>query len=119
MQDGNHDAFGIAQRDRAAAGLEVFREGFGNIQGDRHRPEKAVAQPHFLTDAFVIVPVHESGEGRKAAVEEQFEIANLAWSKVPRREVARLGLGFGRVFGFKDEVNEFASVRRDEMAMCR
>ena len=69
VQDGDHDALGVAQRDLGATGLEVLGEGLRDIEGDRHRPEQAAAQSHLAADAFVIGLVHEAGERREAAVE--------------------------------------------------
>ena len=97
VQDGDHDAFGIAQGDLAAAGLEGFGEGLGDIERDRHRPEKAAGELHVAAHAFVIGLVHEACERREAAVEEQLEVANLARREIPRREIARLGFGRGGV----------------------
>ena len=62
VQNGDHDALGIAQGDLGAAGVQGLGEGFRNIEGDRHRPKKAAAQSHIAADAFVIGPVHETGE---------------------------------------------------------
>ena len=84
VQDGEHDAFGIAQGDFAAAGLELLREFFGDVERDRHRPENAAGQPHVAADAFVVGLVHEAGERREAAAQQQFEVADLARRSGPR-----------------------------------
>ena len=62
VQNGDHDALGVAQGDLGAAGLEGLGEGFRDIEGDRHRPKKAAAQSHIAADALVIGLVHEAGE---------------------------------------------------------
>ena len=62
VQNGDHDALGVAQRDLGATGLEGLGEGLRNIKGDRHRPKKAAAQSHIAADALVIGLVHEAGE---------------------------------------------------------
>ena len=118
MQDGDHDAFAVAQGDLAAAGLEGFGKGFGNVERDRHRPEEAAGQFHVAANAFVIGFVHEAGEGREPAVQEHLEVADLARGEIPGREVARFGFGRGGGVAIEDEVDELAAVGRDEMAVC-
>ena len=119
VEDGEHDAFGIAQGDLGAARLELLGEFLGDVERDRHRPENAVGQSHLAADAFVVGFVHEAGERREAAVAEHLEVADLARREVPGGPIARFGFGVGRLFAVEDEVNEFAAVRRDEMAGSR
>ena len=47
-------AFGVAQRNPAAAGCEFLGEIFGHVERDRHLPQGSVGQPHILTNAFVV-----------------------------------------------------------------
>ena len=62
VQNGNHDALGVAQRDFGAARLEGLGEGFRHIEGNRDRPKDAVAQAQLAANAFVIGLIHEAGE---------------------------------------------------------
>jgi len=77
MEDGDHDAFGIAQGDLAAAGLKCFGESLRDVEGDGHRPKHAAGERHVAADALVVGLVHEAGKRREAAIEEQFEVADL------------------------------------------
>lgn len=119
VQDGDHDALGIAQGDFGGAGLKGFGKGFADVERDRYRPEDAVAQAHVAANTLVISFVHETSERREAAVEEHLEVADLARGEIPGREIARGGFGFGGLFATEDEVDKFAAVRRDEMVSKR
>ena len=68
-----------------------------------------------MADAFVVGLVHETGQRRKSAVQQHFEIADLARSQIPRRQIARFGFEFGGGLAVEDEVDEFAAMRRDQM----
>ena len=85
-----HYSFCIPQSDFAAAWLQRFSEGFGNIERDRHRPENAAGKLHIVADAFVVCLVHKAAQGRETSVQQQFKIADVAGRQVPRREVSRL-----------------------------
>ncbi len=98
VQHGEHHAFGIAQRDLAAARRELLGEFFGDVERDGHGPENAAGQAHVVADAFVIGARHETAQRRKSAGDQQFQIADLAGGKIPRRPFLGMGLQFGDFF---------------------
>ena len=53
VDDGEHDAFGIAEGDVVAL-LELLGELLGDVERDRHRPERAVGESHLVADGFVV-----------------------------------------------------------------
>ena len=67
VDHGEHHALGIAERDLIAR-LELVGELLGDVERDRHRPERAVREPHLVADRFVVGLAHEAGERREAAV---------------------------------------------------
>ena len=69
VDHGEHHAFGIAERD-VAIRLELVGELLGHVERDRHRPERAVGEPHLGADRFVVGLSHEARERREAAVAE-------------------------------------------------
>ena len=48
VQHREHHAFGIAQRNLAGPGGELLGKLFGDVECDRHRPQRAVGQAHVL-----------------------------------------------------------------------
>ena len=110
VQDGQHDAFGIAQRNFAAARLEGLGEVLADVQRDGHGPEQPAGQLHVLTDAFVVGAIHESAQRGEAAAEQQLEIAKLAGGQVPRGPLARVSFQFVDGFRLGDEINKFSTV---------
>ncbi len=94
VQHGQHHAFGVAQRNFAAAGRELLGKFFGDVERDRHGPEDSAGQTHVVADAFVVGFGHEAAQRRKAAAHEQFEIANLTGSQVPGWPLAGVGFQF-------------------------
>ena len=118
VDDGEHDAFGIAEGD-VVARLELLGELLGDIERDRHRPERAVGESHLAADRFVVGLAHEAGERREAAVAEHLEVAELARREIPGGPVARSGFGRGHLVAVEDEINEFPTVWRDEVVISR
>ena len=94
VQHREHHAFGIAQRNFAAAGRQLLGKFFGHIERDRHRPENSAGQAHVVTDAFVVGFRHKAAQRREASAHEQFQIANLAGGKVPGWPLAGVGFQF-------------------------
>jgi hypothetical protein len=94
VQNRQHHAFSVTQRDLAASRLERFGEIFLNVQGNGHRPQNAAAQPHVGADALVIRLGHESPQGRESSAYQQLEIADLTRRQIPRRPFPRMGLQF-------------------------
>ena len=71
-QYGENVILAVAQRDVGAelnVGARVDR------QGNRHREERAVSEPHRVQHALVISLIHESIERREGANRQQLEIA--------------------------------------------
>ena len=112
VEHGEHDAFGIAEGDLVLPGLELLGELLGDVERDRHRPERAVVELHVAADALVVGLVHEAGERREAAVAEHLEVADLARREVPGGAIARLRLWFGGLFRADDQVDELTAVGR-------
>ncbi len=104
------DALQIAQGDPVAA-LYALGKLLADVQRNRDGPEHPRRQPHRSHDLVVVVPVEEAFERREGAVQQQFDIAKLAFGQVPGRELARrLFLGFG-VLRRQVEIFQFAAVR--------
>ena len=99
VQHRQHDALGIAQRNLTAARLQRLGKFFAHVEGNRDGPKRAVRQPHVVADSLVVGARHETAQGRKASAHQQFEIADLARCKVPRRPFARVGFEFSGPFG--------------------
>ena len=116
VQDGEHHAFSVAQRNFGATGFESFRKLFCDVERDRHRPNHAAGEPHVLTDALVLGAGHEATQRRESATHQQFQITDLARSQIPGRPLARMGFQFASPVRIDNEINEFAAVRRDKMA---
>ena len=112
MIDGEHDAFGIAESNVVAL-LELLGEFLGDVERDRHRPERAVGEAHLVADGFVVGFAHEAGERREAAVAEHLEVAELARGEIPGGPIAGLFFDFVGAAGGDLKVDEFAAVRGD------
>ena len=78
VQHGEHHAFGVAQRNFAAAGRELLGKFFGDIERDRHRPKHTAGQAHVVANAFVVGFGHKAAQRRESSAHEQFQVANLA-----------------------------------------
>ena len=87
-------------------GFELARRSLGDVERDRHRPERAVGEPHVGDDPVVVRLGHEAVERREAAVHQQLEVAELARREVPGRKVARLELELRRTFGGDVELGD-------------
>ena len=116
IEDSEHHAFGIAQRNFARAGRQLFGELFGHVERDRHRPEGAIGEAHVGADAFIILAVHETAQRRESAVHQQFQVAQLASRQIPRGPIFRMAFQFGGVIGRHLQLDEFAPVRGDKVA---
>jgi hypothetical protein len=116
VQHGEHDAFGITQRDLAAAGLERLGQFFVNVERDRHGPQEATGQPHVVAYAFVIRAGHESAQRRETAAHQQFKIADLAGGQVPGGPFPGMGFQLIDSFWLSDKTDEFSTMRRNKVA---
>ena len=114
LQRRQHDAFGVAQR-QAGAGCERRGQRLGDVQRDRHRPQRAVGETHLRAHALVVAARHEAGERREAPVEQELQVAQLARREVVGRPVARFGPERGGPVLVHDQVHERSAVRRDEV----
>src|SRR5215472_1953671 len=54
VQNGEHDAFGVAQRDLASARRQFLGELLRHVESDRHRPKHSARQMHVVANAFVV-----------------------------------------------------------------
>ena len=98
VQHGEHDPLGVAKRNLAAAGHYGLGERFGYVQGDRHGPDQSVCQLHVVANALVILARHETAQRRKAAADQQFQVAHLARRQVPGGPFARVCFEFSASF---------------------
>ena len=64
-----------SRRAIVVARLDLLGELLGDVERDRHRPERAVGEAHLVADGFVVGFLHEAGERREAAVAEHLEVA--------------------------------------------
>ena len=63
---GQHHALGVAER-QAVAGLQAVGDLLGDVEHDRHRPQRAVRQAHVATDAVVVgLPEEALKRGERA-----------------------------------------------------
>ena len=83
VQNRQHHAFGIAQRNFAAARLEGLGEVVSDIQGDGHGPQNATGQTHVVAHTLVIRARQEATQWREATAHQQFKIAELTRRQVP------------------------------------
>src|ERR1700709_660604 len=66
-----------------ASDAQLLRHLRRYVEQDGDWPQGAVGQAHALADRVVVRPLHETGQGREAAVEDQLEIAELARGEIP------------------------------------
>ncbi len=88
---GENHTFLIAQGDV----LPDFQRGgeiFGDVQRDRHRPKRAISQPHIVDNAVVIFFGEEALKRVEPAVHQQFQIADLAGRQIVADKIGRLCL---------------------------
>jgi hypothetical protein len=116
MQNRQHHAFEIAQRDRRAT-TEAAGEFLGDIEGDGDRPECAVSQPHAVADRFVVVASHEAAKRPEPAVDQHLEIAQLPRSQLPGRPRAGGVPQIRRSRRAHEEIDEDRGVRTDFVAV--
>src|SRR5208282_5673476 len=114
-EHGEHHAFGIAQGNLAAARGQFLGEFLGHVERDRHRPQRAVPEPHVVADALVIGTVHESAERREAAAHQQFQITKLPGCQIPRRPILRVRFQFRGARGWHLQLNKFSTVWGNKM----
>jgi hypothetical protein len=93
--------------------------GFAHVEGDRHGPEGAVTEPHGLHDPVVVGFVQEAGQGREAAVQQQFDVAELALGERPGRQLDRFLLDGPDLLIGKIEDLELAAVGLDAFAHAK
>ena len=87
LHDGGEQPFGVAKRDGVAA-LEPGREDLAHVERHRDRRDRARRQPHVAQHPLVLGRAHEPLERGEGAVQQEFEIAELARGKVPALRVA-------------------------------
>jgi len=114
VEHGQCDPLQIAQEERRA-GIEPLGRLLIDIERDRDRPERAVGQAHVLAHAVAVALRHKAGQRRKAAVEDQFEVAGLPRRERPRRRLARENLEFIDAGRLGRQVDKNATVRLDKM----
>ncbi len=114
VEHGEHHALVVAQR-HALAGCQLLGSGLRDVEGDRHRPQRAVGEPHRLADRVVLALGEEAAQRREGAVGEQLEVADLTGRQVPRREVDGYGLQLGGAVLVDQKVDELTAVWCDQL----
>ncbi len=94
MDDGQHHALRVPER-QAGPGTELGRLFLGDIEGDRHGPDRAVGKPHPVADGLVVVLAEEAPQRREAAVGQQLEVAESGGERSQEGQSARLLLQLG------------------------
>ena len=61
VEDGDHDALGVAERELGSDAL-IARHRLAHVERHRHGPERAVRKPHLAADAIVIRTRHETAQ---------------------------------------------------------
>ena len=87
VHDGQHHAFTVAQGEHGTLG-EAMCSLLVHVEGDRHRPQGPVGEPHLVDNAVVVGAPEEPLQRGEAAVDQKLEVAELAFGQVPRRVVA-------------------------------
>ena len=95
--------------------LTELRQLLGQVEADRHRPDRPVGQPHLGADALVVGLTQERRQRREGAVHQQLDVADLAGRQVPRRPVRSGGLQLGGPLRIDDQVDEGAAMGGDEV----
>ena len=114
VQNGQHHPLGIPQGQLLALPY-ALRDLRGDVEHDRHGPERPVGETHVFQDGLVVALAEEAGKRGEPAVHEQLEITELARGQVPGRPFDRLGLELRLAGVVNDEVDKRAAVRRDEV----
>ena len=104
MEGSQHDAFGVPES-QAGPGADLGRLFLSDIEGDRHRPDRAVRQAHPVADGLVVLLAQEAPQRGEPTVPQQFQVAELAGRKVPGGPVARLLFQLRCPWGVHDEVH--------------
>ena len=104
-QRGEQQSLGIAQRERRA-GRQLRGQVRRDVEGHRHRPERAVGEPHRVAHRFVVGSAHEAGERREGAVAEKLEVAELARGERPGGPGQGFAAELGGAVGGEEEVDE-------------
>jgi hypothetical protein len=117
LQRGDHHPFSIPKGEKVTAG-EVVGELVRNIEGHRHRPENAIAETHLRAHRLMVRSAEVAVEGRVSAVDQEFEVAELARTEVDRGPVSGLFANLGGAILTDHEVDQTRSVRTDEVIQC-
>ena len=114
VQHGQHHAFLVAKA-QPVTSFQSRAQLVGNVQRHRDRPQRAAGQAHPVAHRLVVRSAHEPAKRGEAAVEQQFEVAQLARRQVPRRPSHRFGLELCRAGRRNHEVDERAAMRADQV----
>ena len=82
VQHSQHLPFGLAKCELLTR-TQVFGHLFGDVQCDGDRPQCPVGQAHGFANGVVVGALHEAGERGKAAVQNKFQVAELAGGQLP------------------------------------
>ena len=83
----------VAQRD-VLTDLDPVGEGLGHIEGDGHRPERAIGQPQRVHHAGIVGLGHESLERVEPAIHQKLQIADLPPAEIPADQLSGLEFQF-------------------------
>ena len=87
----------------------------GDVESDRYGPQRSVGQPHISTDRRHVSATEEPAQGRERSGQQQLEVAQMAWRKIPRRPVGGRLAQLGGAPVIHDKVDQGATVRRNKV----
>ena len=91
-------------------------EVLGDVEGDRHRPERAVGEPHLGADATRSRPcARKPLSGWKPPFIRSSRSQTWRWRQVPRRQVAGVDLELGGALGGNVELGDREQVARGHL----
>ena len=108
--DGEDDPLLIAQRD-VLIRADAFSEFLGDVERDRHRPERAVGEAHIVDDGVIVSLRQEPFQRVETAVHQELQIADLAGRQIPGRQVASFNLKLRGALGGDIEFGDRRGVR--------
>ena len=103
VENREQGSLGVPKAEHGARG-QILRRLLGHVKHDRYRPERTVGQTHVLADGLIVQPIHEPGQGHKAAIEQQLEVTELSLGQVPGGGAKAGPNHLGTALGSRDKV---------------
>ncbi len=111
VEHSEHHSLRVSQRQLVAL-VKRRRRLFGQIQNHRHRPDRAVRQPHVRAHRAICLLTQEATERRERSVQQQLEVADLPVGQVPGGEACAGSFQLSGALGRDQEIDKLSAVRR-------